>query len=170
MTSKLLLHLIVCVLIAGTTCPVVGAQVRRTRPRSNPIHVSVLNSAIVVGSLGVPLGEVLTIEGIAADENYTKRRADSGDILLRVQTVNGKALKHEAIFPFSPFEGAEMTKPSAGMRFKYVGYETGGFSGIPEGAFAYVPRVPTSGYYFTTSFVVLRDHGDSKTSMKTAPE
>lgn len=157
MTSKLLLHLIVSLLTAGATWSVAAAQDQRTRPNTKPIHVSRLNSSNVIGSLGRPLGEVVTIEGIAADENYTRRKADTGEILLRVQAVNGKALKREAILACHHYRGAEMKKPSAGMKFKYVGYETGGFSGIPEAAFVYVPRAPTSGYYFTTSFVILRD-------------
>jgi len=116
----------------------------------------------VIGSLDRPLGEVVTIEGIVADETYTKRKQDAGEILLRVQAVNGKALKREAIFPFHHYEGTQMKRPSAGMRFKYLGYETGGFSGLPEAAFVYIPRVATSGHYFTTSFVILRDDSSSK--------
>ncbi len=121
----------------------------------------------MIGSLGRPLGEVVSIEGIAADEDYTRRKADAGEILLRVLAVNGKSLKREVVLNFHPYEGAEMKNPSAGMRFKYFGYETGGFSGIPEAAFVYVPRVPTSGHYFTTSFVILRDDNGSAASMKT---
>ena len=162
MTSKLLLHLIVILLTAVTAWSVAAAQRQSARSNIKPIHVSQLNRSKVIGSLGRPLGEVVTIEGIAADENYTRRKADTGEILLRVQAVNGKSLKREAILNFHPYEGTEMKRPSAGMRFKYVGYETGGFSGIPEAAFVYVPRAPTSGYYFTTSFVILRDDSDSK--------
>lgn len=165
MTSRLLLHLIVG-LTAGPTWLVADAQSQRTRPNTNTIHVSRLNKSKVVGSLGRPLGEVVTIEGIAADESYTRRKADTGDTLLRVQAVNGKSLKREVIFPFHPYEGTQMKRPPAGMRFKYVGYETGGFSGTPEAAFVYVPRAATTGYYFTTSFVILRDDSGSQGRLK----
>jgi hypothetical protein len=111
----------------------------------------------VIGSLGRALGEVVTIEGVAVDENHTRRKADTGEILLSVQAVNGKALKYEAILPFHLYSGLEMKELFSGMTFKLVGYETGGFFGIPEAAFAYVPRAPTSGYHFTSSFVILRD-------------
>ena len=121
------------------------------------MSVSKLNRSKVIGSLGRPLGEVVTIEGIVADGDYTRRNADAGETLLRVQTVNGRVLKREAVFHFRPFEGADMKKPTAGMKFKYVGYETGGFSGMPDKAFDYVPRVATDGYYFSTSLVILRD-------------
>jgi len=61
----------------------------------------------------------------------------------------------------------ELTRPTAGARFKFVGYETGGFSGTPEEAFLYIPRTATSGYYFTTSLVIVRDDSLSISSMKT---
>jgi hypothetical protein len=61
----------------------------------------------------------------------------------------------------------ELTRPRAGARFKFVGYETGGFSGTPEEALVYIPRTATSGYYFTTSLVILRDDTVSISSMKT---
>jgi hypothetical protein len=135
---------------------------KRTVTNAESIHLSRLNSSKVIGFLGHPLGEVITIEGIAADEEYTRRKADTGETLLRVQAVNGKSLKREAIFHFDPVQGADIKKPSAGIRFKYIGYETGGFSGLPEKAFDFIPRVQTKEYSFTTSFVILRDDKTSK--------
>jgi hypothetical protein len=167
MTSKLLSYLIVSLLIAGTTCFVVAAQRRRTTQKFPSIHASRLNTGNVVGALGYPLGEVVTVEGIAADETYTRRKADTGKILLLVHRVNGKPIKREVVLPCQPHEGVELTRPTAGARFKFVGYETGGFSGTPEEAFVYIPRTATSGYYFTTSLVILRDDSVSISSMKT---
>ena len=169
MTSKLSLLLILSLLPADAIWPVAATQGQPARSNIKPIHISQLNRRKVIGSLGHPLGTVVTVEGIAADESYTRRKADAGETLLRVQTVNGKALRREVILNFHAYEGTENKNPFAGMRFKYIGYETGGFSGIPEAAFAYVPRVATSGYHFSTSFVVLRDDNGSRTSMKTRP-
>jgi hypothetical protein len=108
------------------------------------------------------LGEVVTVEGTAVDDTYTRRKEDAGKILLRIQSVNGKRLKSEAVLHFVAYDGEESKKPSVGTKFKYIGFETGGFSGMPESAFVYIPRVPTSGYYFTTSFVILRDDSGGK--------
>ena len=148
-------------LMSLTTC---GTALGQGRPKGDtkPIRASELNRSKVIGSLGYALGEVVIIEGVIADENYTKRKADAGKFLLRVQAVNGKALKEEAVFEFSPFSGVGIRNPVVGARFKYTGYETGGFSGVPDRAFDYVPRVPTTGYYFSTSFVILRDESDRK--------
>ena len=144
-----------------TTCRTTLGQ-RRPKSDTESIHASKLNRSKVIGSLGYALGEVVIIEGVIADDSYTRRKADAGKLLLRVQAVNGKPLKEEALFDFSPFVGADIRNPAVGARFKYTGYETGGFSGIPEQAFDYVPRVPTTGYYFSTSFVILRDESGRK--------
>ena len=156
MISRLSVILVVALLISIVPRQTMVGQ-QRTKSNVESIPVIKLNRSKVIGSLGLPLGEVVTIEGITADGEYTRRKADAGETLLRVQTVNGRPLKREAIFHFRPFEGADLKKPRAGMRFKYIGYETGGFSGIPDKAFDYVPRVATDGYYFTTSLVILRD-------------
>ncbi len=156
MITKLSFILTLSSLMAIITCQTTTAQ-KRTRANTGSIHISKLNRSKVMGSLGYALGEVIIIEGVVAAENYTKRKDDAGKLLLRVRIVNEKPLKEEVVFDFSPFLGADVKKPLVGARFKYTGYETGGFSGIPEKAFDYVPRVPTTGYYFSTSFVILRD-------------
>jgi hypothetical protein len=161
MISKLSIILSLSSLIAIINSQTTTAQ-QRTDTNSDSIHISTLNLSKVIGYLGYALGEVVIIEGVVADENYTKRKDDAGKLLLRVQIVNGKPLKDEAIFDFSPFLGADVKKPLVGARFKYTGYETGGFSGIPEKAFDYVPQVATTGYYFSTSFVILRDENGQK--------
>jgi len=161
MLPKLSVIITVVSLMSLSTCGTTLGQ-RRAKDDTKSIHASELNRSKVIGSLGSALGEVVIIEGVIADENYTKRKADAGKLLLRVQAVNGKALKEEVIFDFSPFLGADIRNPAVGAKFKYTGYETGGFSGIPDQAFDYVPRVPTTGYYFSTSFVILRDESGRK--------
>lgn len=156
MSSKLLAILAVGSLISIIMCQTAAGQ-KRTKSNSQSIHISTLNGSKVIGSLGHQLGEIVVIEGVVADESYTKRKADAGELLLRVRAVNGKPLKEEVIFEFRPFSSGGIKNPPVGVRFKYTGYETGGFSGTPEKAFDYVPRVPTTGYNFTTSFVILRD-------------
>jgi hypothetical protein len=161
MLPKLPVVFTVAALMSITTCRTTLGQ-KRPKSDTGSIHVSELNRGKVIGSLGYALGEVIIVEGVIADENYTKRKADVGKSLLRVRAVNGKPLKEEVIFDFSPFSGADIRNPEVGARFKYTGYETGGFSGLPEQAFDYVPRVPTAGYYFSTSFVILRDESGRK--------
>lgn len=120
------------------------------------IGISELSKLQVIGWLGQPLGRIVTIEGVVVDGSYTRCKADEGQSLLRVQVVDGKQLPKEQVFHFDPFL-AELEKPTVGSKFKYIGYETGGFTGVPAKAFDHVPAIATTGYYFTTHFVVLRD-------------
>ena len=156
MISKLSAILTVGSLMSIMMCQTAAGH-KRTRSNTESIRVSRLNRSKVIGTLGHALGGIVVIEGVVADESYTGRKSDAGELLLRVQVVNGKALNKEVVFNFRPFPGAGIKSPPVGAKFKYTGYETGGFSGIPEKAFDYVARVQTAGYNFSTTFVILRD-------------
>jgi hypothetical protein len=122
--------------------------------RLEPITYADLTTRPVFGRLGRPLGEIITIEGVFTDGTFTRMKADDGWILLRVQVVNGIRLKQEQVFQY---EQARKNSPAAGAAFKFIGYETGGFTGEPAGTFKYTGPFPTTGYGFTTKFIVLRD-------------
>lgn len=124
-----------------------------------PITYADLMKRPVLGRLGHPLGEIVSIEGIFADGTFTKVKQDDGWILVRVRGVNGKALKDEQVFQY---QMAAKGSPAAGAEFKFIGYETGGFTGIPNDAFKYTPPVATTGFGFTTEFVFLRDEKAAK--------
>ena len=55
---------------------------------------------------------------------------------------------------------AQVAKPVLGRSFKYVGYETGGFTGVPQEAFKFVPAVATTSHRFNHSFQVLQEELD----------
>jgi hypothetical protein len=158
-TIKFLHCLTAGLLITLAMCGVANAQ--RQRPKGQTIYAAKLDPRKIVGYLGHSLGEIITIEGVTADETYTRKKADTGHLLLRVQAVNGKRLKREVVMYVSVFEAVSIKDRSPGIKFKYIGYETGEFSGTPEKAFEYVPRVATTGYSFTTSFMVLRDETET---------
>jgi len=144
--------------VGGST----SAQNKQLKSTLETIHVSTLSRARVIGELGSALGEIVTVEGIASDGAYTRKKSDLGAVVLRIRAVNGKPLKSEIVLHFLPFQGAPIDAPSAGAEFKYVGYETGEFAGAPEKAFKYVPSAATTNYGFTTSFVVLRNEKISR--------
>lgn len=121
-----------------------------------------ISPAAMKGLLGSPLGTVVTVEGIAAGDDYRRMREDMGCTLLRIERINGKPLAKEIVFRFHSHELARIAAPAVGARFKFVGYETGGFSGIPEGAFEYIPRVATTGFGFSTTFLVLKSLSGSR--------
>ena len=123
---------------------------------ARPIPVSDLHDRQVIGRLDHPLGTIVVVEGVVADGSYTKAKGDDGHTLLRVQAVNGKRLAEEQVFHFGALLD-RVEKPKVGTTYKYSGYETGGFTGLPTKAFDYVGLIALPGYCFTTDFVVLRD-------------
>lgn len=124
------------------------------QPKS--ISVSELNRLQVIGWLGEPLGKIVVVEGVVADDSYLSSKADLGETMLRITTLNGKHLPEECVFPFRSLS-AGVEKPKVGGKFKFIGYETGGFTGVPGQAFDYTPAFARTGYGFTTHFVVVRD-------------
>jgi hypothetical protein len=133
---------------------------RQLKPEKS-IPLADLHDRPVVGSLGHPLGTIVTVEGEVADGSYTKLKKDDGQTLLRVHAVNGEKLASEQIFQFGSLLDRVRT-PDVGSRFKFTGYETGGFTGIPTKAFDYVGLVQSTGYGFTTDFIVLRDEAKAR--------
>jgi hypothetical protein len=147
--------LTIAVLTGAALC---AFPVLRADPTKS-ITVGELNQLQVIGWLGQPLGKIITVEGVAADENYHGIKQDAGQTLLRIQVVDGKVLPEECVFHFGEFSHYfdPMEKPKVGSKFKYIGYETGGFTGVQPGLFEYTAPFASTGYAFTTHFVVLRD-------------
>jgi len=50
----------------------------------------------------------------------------------------------------------EVPELKVGDQFRCVGYESGGFEGIPGDAFNYIEPVATQGFHFAVNFVVVK--------------
>lgn len=124
--------------------------------KRKPIPVAELEAAGVLGRLGQPLGTVVTIEGVVADEKYERPKIDDRQILLLVRRVNGTKLAKEQVFCFSD-PTKSFAQPKANAAFKYLGYETGGFEGVPEQVWEHFGRSAVAGFGFQTHFHFLRD-------------
>ncbi|MEM6692683.1 MAG: hypothetical protein AAF664_24855 [Planctomycetota bacterium] len=92
------------------------------------IHVSELGRSNVIGYLGEPLGTVVRITGVCVDGDELRSKLASGKILLKVHSVNGKALATSVTF-FHPYLRDQDSLPKPGTRFDYFVHETGGFYG-----------------------------------------
>ncbi|MDH4129391.1 MAG: hypothetical protein OEV44_11580 [Spirochaetota bacterium] len=112
---------------------------------------------LVIGSLGKPLGKIITIEGSIIDGESTRTKEDSGKLLLEVYLVDGVKLKKPVIINYSTFSWASIKNIRANNKFKYIGYETGGMTGIPDDAFKYIPRVATKSYGFSVYFQICKE-------------
>jgi len=134
--------------------PVSRAEIAPEPAKS--ITVAELNQMQVIGWLGEPLGKIMTVEGVVADATYVRSKAQVGRTLLLIQVADGNVLPERVVFSFDrAVRGIE--EPKEGSRFKYVGYETGGFTGAPPGKFDFTGPYCTTFYGFTTEFVILRD-------------
>ena len=124
----------------------------------NIIHYSGLgNSHLVIGSLGEPLGKIITIEGIIIDGDDTRMKENSGKLLLKVELVNGNKLKKSVTIDYRTFNWAKVKDMTVNKRFKYIGYESGDMTGIPYDAFKYIPMVATRSYGFSVYFQICKE-------------
>lgn len=150
--------LILGLAFAAVIPPAMPSNSSQAQEASNPIHVSDLNDRPVIGRLGHPLGTIVQVGGVIADGSHTRMKADEGEILLRIQSVNGGAVEREIVMHLHSFPASRSGEPppAAGCKFAYIGYETGGFIGVPDDAFKYVPQVATQSHHFSTWFVALK--------------
>jgi hypothetical protein len=125
---------------------------------SNHLTVTDLELKPLLGQLGQPLGKIITIAGVVR-QGELGAKASPRDVL-SVEAVNDRPLAQPVTIEFNLFMTAQVAKPVLGRSFKYVGYETGGFTGIPQEAFKFVPAVATTSHRFNTSFQVLQEELD----------
>jgi len=100
-------------------------------------------SVQIKGRLGVPLGHVVTIEGVSVRQ---KARPDSAQYYLLIEKLNGKKLKD----PISVWI-EDPKKLSDSKRYIFKGYETGGMVGTPYEGLRQGDKVRL---YFVVNFVV----------------
>ncbi|BBC27021.1 hypothetical protein [Pseudanabaena sp. ABRG5-3] len=122
------------------------------------ITVTDLGQKPLLGYLEQPLGKIITIAGVVRQER-SGAKSSPRDVL-SVEVVNDRPLAQPVLIEFNLFMTAQVAKPVLGRPFKYVGYETGGFSGVPAEAFKYVPAVSTTSHHFHTFFQVLHEELD----------
>jgi hypothetical protein len=106
------------------------------------------------GSLGQPLGDYLTIEGITPDQDF---KVGS---FLWVSKVNGKALPEKVGIPIEGFDSSAVPRRT---RCVLKGYETGRMVGQPPAVVAAAkeaglrpPPSPAAPWHFSRHFVVLK--------------
>ncbi|HVT82543.1 MAG TPA: hypothetical protein VHM90_18015 [Phycisphaerae bacterium] len=115
MRKKSTIQSIVCVGILASAC--LGAG---TNPQK--IQVDELGSKYtIIGPLGDALGDYHTIEGVRIKDD-----AKADELLLRVDTLDGKTLSAPLTIPVR-----EMDRPEVGTRCVIRGYEWGAMEGFP---------------------------------------
>lgn len=136
-----------------------------------PIDVSFSdlgNGYRLVGRLRKPFGETVTVQGVVVDGPF---KGFEGGPNIRVQRINGRATQ-EAIqikladYPvdyFGSAKGSDSARKSPkskpllkkGRTYEVEGYETGQFTGTPEGVLERLDfSIQTTGYYFQYQFKI----------------
>ncbi|MBN1698093.1 MAG: hypothetical protein JW881_11315 [Spirochaetales bacterium] len=119
------------------------------------MHYTKAGTAVqITGMLGRPLGEIVTVKGTVIENTIWRAANETEELLLEVDSIDGKPLDDPVRIPFGVFPWCGCGKPAPGNPFNYVGYETGGMTGIPEKAFDYMSRVAAREYGFTVYFQV----------------
>ena len=109
-----------------------------------------LNANRPVGKLGLAVGTITTIEGMILSDSARGLRVDSGKSMMRVEKVDGRVVKKPFVIQVVRFTFTQFKIPKSGSKVRVVGYETGGYTGIPSEAFKYIPRVATTDFRFKT--------------------
>jgi hypothetical protein len=118
----------------------------------------------LIGKLGVPLGEVVQVEGVVVEGEF---KGYEGGPNLRVQRINGKATQREIQIQIHPYFSEWGKKSSAGgyalpeletgKTHRMEGYETGHYVGIPAKAQENAGiAVQTTHHYFHTQLIVYK--------------
>ncbi len=102
------------------------------------------------------LPSVLRVTGMSVDGDETPRKADSGQTLLKIESVNGKQLANPVYFTFRrAADGIE--KPKAGKPFDYFVHEWGSFDGVidpPEELGIEEPIVAHDGFHYRPEITI----------------
>jgi hypothetical protein len=96
--------------------------------------------------------KVEVVDGDSLDDKYHE-----GDFLFKVKCVDSISLTKAIIIEFKDETGRFkiINKKNVGQEFTIVAYETGEFSGIPDGYFKYQPVRQDYGFHFRHYLIVV---------------
>jgi hypothetical protein len=149
------------VLVLTTLCLAAGEWARgqvaqqssppqAAQPAKVAIRAEDLNTRYeVYGPLGVPLGQVVTVVAEPFELN-----AKGDTVLIRVFTVDGRALGQPVDLPYEIWPWANIKSLVDNRRYELRAFQDGGFSGVPDQVMRETVYVQTGAYRFRTKLVV----------------
>ncbi len=118
-------------------------------------------NVLIIGELGYPLGSLLDIRGMV-QEAPVLAKPTNYNAVLRVSSVNGKAIHIKFLFPLNSIVSAtsqmKKWKPQIGETWNLRVAELGEFTGLPHGVASEIYDTPVSPipYGFKTKLLVLK--------------
>jgi len=125
-----------------------------------PVYTDSLHTTHeLIGPLGKPLGEVLTVTGTVRREEDTKQQL----IYIEITELNGVAMKMPVKMYAHPWQWSNSIKElKPGQRMTVRAYQDGGMRGHPDQAMMETTFIQTTGFGFSTWLVVLKEVPASK--------
>lgn len=122
-----------------------------------PVTLEDIHERGIAGTLGPPLGTILEVSGEVV-ANDSRSKADALEpFFLRIDEVDGRRLEAPQMFSSKDMPLIRKAPDlKVGDTFRCIGYETGAFSGSPDGEFKYVQPYATHRFHFAVRFVVLK--------------
>lgn len=138
----------------------VGPRFVTSQDNKQPqIHVEDFHSSQIIGRLGVPLGQVVIVEGTMIEENSRQKGRD-GAKSFRISTVDDRPLDEAVAFwEEDVVRGGKRRTVWADGRYRLAVYETGQFDGWPNGD-TYRPVPQTRGFHFRSELVIVHNFAD----------
>lgn len=123
------------------------------------IQVGDLNRIPIIGRLGVPLGQVVVIEGDVIDDEGKLAKGRGGTLILRINTVERQPLEKSVDFLDEVIVRDRKRVGLTDGRYRLAVYETGSFTGWPKGD-TYRPVPQTHGFHFQSELVIVHNFAD----------
>jgi len=134
------------------------------------VSASDLGSTIdVIGTLGVPLGKLVTIEGRVARGDVFGSKGLTEWPVVFVERIDEKAVPPTTWIRLRPYGpgGNRYGDVKPGTRCRLLGFETGGFMGSPKGAMeSYGVEFQDFSWHFNTRFEIVKAIATKKDDLK----
>jgi hypothetical protein len=129
------------------------AQEAIPRTEKTPLPWNDLNTKYsIIGSLGYPLGDLVTIECTS------RKEATKGDSQwIEITAVNGKQLTESVKATYSFLIWSKIKGLEANKSYRLLVYENGLMKGLPEAVLKEIGEVQTQDYHFSTNLIVVRE-------------
>jgi len=148
---------VLLVIGVGGVCRFANAQkettpLRKQTPKTAISADDINRRFVVIGPLGIPIGEVATVDGTTVIN-----QGKGAPLLFQVTSVNGRALSKPVTMPYRIWPWSGLNKLDAQSRCRLRVFQDGGFAGVPLQAMKETTYVQTHAYHFVTSLVVVRN-------------
>lgn len=146
------------ILIASLFAASASAQTPATASSEPPLTIDEVRLRGVTGRLGPRLGTIVEVSGSVVAVPEPRRKAHATvPFLLSITAVDDNHLREPVVYEFIPYHSSLVFTPKIGDAFRFIGYETGGFEGSPNGFYKIegVPYHADVNYGFSARFVAL---------------